>query len=73
MRGTEEYNQKLSERRAAAVAAYLVSEGISQDRITTIGYGETRPAEQEVSAAKSQMGSAAAKANKRVVFTVTVK
>lgn len=73
MRGTEEYNQKLSERRAAAVAAYLASEGISQDRISTIGYGETRPAQQEVSAAKAEMGSTAAKANKRVVFTVTVK
>ena len=73
MRGTEEYNQKLSERRAAAVAAYLVSEGISKDRISTVGYGETQPAQHEVSAAKSEMGSTAAKANKRVVFTVTIK
>lgn len=41
--GTEEYNQGLSERRAAAVKEYLVNSGISADRITTIGYGETNP------------------------------
>jgi len=42
-KGTEEYNQKLSERRAAAVKDVLVKSGIDASRLSTIGYGETRP------------------------------
>ena len=38
-----EYNQALSERRVAAVKAFLVRRGISASRMKTIGYGETRP------------------------------
>lgn len=41
--GTDAYNQKLSERRAAAVKAYLVSKGIPAAKITTIGKGEAQP------------------------------
>ncbi len=41
--GSEEYNQKLSERRAASVKAYLVGKGVAADRIVTVGYGESRP------------------------------
>lgn len=41
--GTDAYNQKLSERRAAAVKAYLVSKGIPSAKVTTIGKGETQP------------------------------
>ena len=41
--GTDAYNQKLSERRAAAVKDYLVSKGIASSKITTIGKGETQP------------------------------
>lgn len=41
--GTDEVNQKLSELRAKAAADYLSSKGIDKERITTIGYGETRP------------------------------
>src|SRR5690606_30748720 len=41
--GTEEYNQKLSERRAASVKAYLVSLGIDPNRIYTEGKGELQP------------------------------
>ncbi|WP_051359706.1 OmpA family protein [Adhaeribacter aquaticus] len=42
--GTDEYNQGLSERRAAAVARYLTSRGrIARNRVTTVGYGESRP------------------------------
>lgn len=40
---TESYNIKLSERRAEVVADYLVERGVSPSRLTTIGYGETRP------------------------------
>ena len=42
-KGTEKYNQKLSERRAAAVKDVLVKSGIDASRLTTVGYGETRP------------------------------
>ena len=41
--GTEEYNQKLSVRRAEAVKAYLVSKGIERNRIYTEGKGEKQP------------------------------
>ncbi len=41
--GTDAYNQKLSERRAAAVKAYLVSKGIAANRIYTEGKGEKQP------------------------------
>lgn len=41
--GTEAYNQKLSERRAESVKAYLVRKGVAADRITAAGYGESRP------------------------------
>lgn len=42
-RGTREYNQALGNRRAAATRDYLVSLGVSQDRIEIISYGEERP------------------------------
>ncbi len=41
--GTDAYNQKLSERRAAAVKAYLVSKGIPAGKIYTEGKGESKP------------------------------
>ena len=41
--GTEKYNQGLSERRAEAVKAYLVSKGIDPNRIYTEGKGELQP------------------------------
>jgi OOP family OmpA-OmpF porin len=41
--GTDAYNQKLSERRAAAVKEYLVSKGIPASKVTTIGKGESQP------------------------------
>ena len=70
--GTEEYNQKLSERRANAVEAYLIDEGIiTQDRLSTIGYGEKNPAVYE--AAPKELYSSAAKANMRVLFEIIVK
>jgi outer membrane protein OmpA-like peptidoglycan-associated protein len=40
MRGTHEYNDALSQRRADAAIAYIISQGISADRITAKGYGE---------------------------------
>jgi OmpA-OmpF porin, OOP family len=41
--GTVSYNQNLSERRANAVKKYLTSKGIDSGRVTTIGYGESKP------------------------------
>lgn len=41
--GTDQYNQKLSIRRAEAVKAYLVSKGIPADRVYTEGKGESQP------------------------------
>ena len=42
--GTEEYNQRLSERRAASVKRYLVKKGIPESSMTAVGYGESNPA-----------------------------
>lgn len=42
-RGTREYNLALGERRANAAKNYLVSLGISADRLTTVSYGKERP------------------------------
>jgi len=41
--GTEEYNQKLSERRARAVRDYMVSEGVNSAIIDVMGMGESQP------------------------------
>lgn len=44
-RGTLDYNQVLGENRAVSAKKYLVSLGINPDRIFTISYGETTPAD----------------------------
>lgn len=45
--GKEDYNQKLSERRATTVYNYLTQNGVAASRLTgPIGYGESRPLEQ---------------------------
>ncbi|OGF47876.1 MAG: hypothetical protein A2452_12055 [Candidatus Firestonebacteria bacterium RIFOXYC2_FULL_39_67] len=69
--GTEESNQKLSETRANVVRNYLIEKGVAPSRITTIGYGRTKPALYEVSPGNSN--SPEAKANMRVLFEVVVK
>ena len=43
-RGTREYNLALGERRAAAAKRYLVSQGVSSQRINTVSFGKERPA-----------------------------
>jgi len=43
-RGTRDYNLALGERRANAAKNYLVSLGIAANRLTTVSYGEERPA-----------------------------
>ena len=42
-RGDDDYNLKLSNRRAASVVNYLVAHGINKDRLTSEGKGETEP------------------------------
>ncbi len=62
--GKAESNQALSEKRAAAVKAYLVKKGITEDRLTTIGYGQDQPvADNGTAAGRTQ--------NRRVEFKVS--
>ena len=62
--GNDVYNQDLSDRRAAAVKAYLVSKGIAEGRLSSAGYGETKP----VSDNKTAKGRAE---NRRVEMTLS--
>jgi outer membrane protein OmpA-like peptidoglycan-associated protein len=43
--GSNKFNQKLSELRAASVSGYLISKQVADTRIESIGYGETNPIE----------------------------
>ena len=65
-RGTAEYNLALGERRAIAARAYLVSLGISADRLRTVSYGKEfpfDPGHEETAYAK----------NRRAHFVITAK
>ena len=42
-RGSDQYNERLSQRRAESVVNYLIEHGIAADRLTPKGYGESRP------------------------------
>ncbi|MBT0957264.1 OmpA family protein [Alphaproteobacteria bacterium KMM 3653] len=42
-RGTETYNGNLSEARAASVKSYLMDLGVTEDRLTALGLGESQP------------------------------
>ncbi|MFO1455216.1 MAG: OmpA family protein [Steroidobacteraceae bacterium] len=54
-RGSDELNQKLSESRAKAVADYLVSKGVDGARLSSAGFGESRPiAANETDAGRAQ-------------------
>ena len=62
--GSDDYNLKLSEQRAASVKTYLSSKGISAGRINTIGRGEADPiASNDTKEGMSQ--------NRRVEFAIT--
>lgn len=52
--GDANYNQRLSEYRAQAVANYLISRGLHPNRITFIGYGESMPIASNVNEAGRQ-------------------
>ncbi len=42
-KGRDEYNERLSQRRAESVVSYLISQGIEADRLVPKGYGESTP------------------------------
>ncbi len=64
--GSDSFNQKLSQSRAQSVVNYIVSKGVSQQRIQAKGYGESRP----IDTNKTPEGMAA---NRRVEFLVLKK
>jgi len=61
--GEDAYNQALSERRARTVAQYLASKGVMDQRIITVGAGESRPVASNATAEGRQ-------ANRRVELTL---
>jgi outer membrane protein OmpA-like peptidoglycan-associated protein len=61
--GSSEYNQQLSERRAASVASYLVTRQVLRDRMIEVGEGENRPIADNSTEAGRQ-------ANRRVELTL---
>lgn len=61
--GAEDYNLKLSERRAKAVSQYLIDKGIAKDRISSTFFGETKP----VDTSNTKAGHAK---NRRVEFKI---
>jgi len=63
--GTEEYNMGLGQRRADAVKKYMVENGIDPSRITTISYGESRPAVPNDTPQNRKL-------NRRAVFVITI-
>lgn len=61
--GSDSYNYGLSERRAKAVAAYLIAQGISSQRVKTYWYGESQPKVPNTSEANRAQ-------NRRVEFAI---
>jgi outer membrane protein OmpA-like peptidoglycan-associated protein len=52
--GSDDYNQKLSDSRAASVMNYIVSKGVDASRITAAGHGESMPIADNKTAAGRQ-------------------
>ena len=43
MKGTDEFNNELSQKRAQSCCDYLIAHGIEKERLTPVGYGKTKP------------------------------
>ncbi len=73
-RGNDDYNMKLSAARAKSCVDYILSKGIAKSKITSTGYGESRPiiTEAEINAMvpKSPEWEAAHQKNRRTAFKV---
>jgi len=63
-RGSDSYNLRLSQRRADSVRRYLEQQGVSPSRMTSVGFGETRP----IASNATRVGR---EANRRVEFVIT--
>ncbi len=63
-KGTDNYNQSLSERRATSVSTYIRSQGVTSSRLSTRGLGESDPkVSNDTEAGRSE--------NRRVEFVIT--
>ena len=69
-RGTEEYNNQLSQERATATMNYLVKNGVEASRITAKGYGETKP---KVDCRDHECSDDEHQINRRSEFVISVK
>jgi outer membrane protein OmpA-like peptidoglycan-associated protein len=65
-KGSDEYNENLSQGRSQAVVDYLIEQGIDTNRLSAHGYGESKP----VDTNDTEEGRAN---NRRVEFTITKK
>ena len=70
--GNPDYNKKLSERRAAALRAYLVARGVDESNIEIFSYGTSLPAK-DCSAEKGRALIECLAPNRRVVLEVTAR
>ncbi|CAL1518478.1 OmpA family protein [Chitinophaga sp. MM2321] len=70
-RANDNYNQKLSQRRAESTVAYLIANGINKDRLTAKGYGETRLANRCSNGVPCTVDEH--QANRRTEFTILDK
>lgn len=68
-RGSDEYNQKLSQRRAQSTMKYLIDHGIDPLRLQAKGFGETRPVNQCVNGVKCSKEEH--QLNRRTEFMIT--
>jgi outer membrane protein OmpA-like peptidoglycan-associated protein/tetratricopeptide (TPR) repeat protein len=68
-KGSEEYNIKLSKRRADAVVKYLVKKGVAESRITYEAFGKTLPAEEDMPNGVYEPN--AAQKNRRALLHIT--
>ena len=64
VRGSEDYNERLSRGRANAVRRYLIERGVAPGKLVAVGYGESQPLSTELTEEAHAM-------NRRTVFLVT--